>query len=194
MSSQAMASFNDRVALREGLNLISRVIKLQSAVIWFFRGVILGLVADCALLVAMRLSPLGVQLQWLVLPPAILGVAGLVAAFVWPIPIENIARRADARLGLKERLITAIELQRSKNSHPLAGIQLHDAVEHVRQVEPLDAFPVKLPLRELQIVVRSRRDRHPARRRAESHGASRTRAGTGPTGRPARSGAPEPLR
>ena len=152
MSSQAMASFNDRVALREGLNLISRVIKLQSAVVWFFRGVVLGLVADCALLVAMRLSPLGVQLQWLVLPPAILGVAGLVAAFVWPIPIENIARRADARLGLKERLITAIELQRSKDSHPLAGLQLHDAVEHVRQIEALDAFPVKLPLRELQIV------------------------------------------
>lgn len=152
MSSQAITSFNDRVALREGLNLISRVIKLQAAVIWFFRGAVIGLIADCALLVAMRLSPLGVQLQWLVLPPAILGVAGLVFAFAWPIPVEHVARRADARLGLKERLITAIELQRGATNHPLAGMQLHDAVEHVRHVEALDAFPVRLPLRELQAV------------------------------------------
>jgi hypothetical protein len=153
MSSQAIASSNDRVALREGLSMIARVIKLQSAVIWFFRGVVLGLVADCVLLVAMRLSPIGMQLQWLVLPPAILGVLGLLAAFLWPIPVEQVARRADFRLGLKERLVTAIELQRSRESHPLAGMQLHDAVEHVRHVEALDAFPVKLPLRELQIIV-----------------------------------------
>jgi hypothetical protein len=153
MSSQAITSSNDRMALREGLNMISRVIKLQSAVIWFFRGVVLGLIADCALLVAMRLSPIGVQLQWLVLPPAILGIVGLLAAFLWPIPVENIARRADSRLGLKERLITAIELQRSRDSHPLAGMQLHDAVEHVRHVEALDAFPVRLPMRELQFIL-----------------------------------------
>jgi hypothetical protein len=141
------------MALREGLNMISRVIKLQSAVIWFFRGVVPGLIADCALLVAMRLSPIGVQLQWLVLPPAIFGVLGLLAAFLWPIPVEQIARRADSRLGLKERLITAIELQRNRDSHPLAGMQLHDAVEHVRHVEALDAFPVRLPLRELQFIL-----------------------------------------
>jgi hypothetical protein len=141
------------MALREGLNMISRVIRLQSAVIWFFRGVVLGLIADCALLVAMRLSPIGVQLQWLVLPPAILGIIGLLAAFVWPIPVEHVARRADIRLGLKERLITAIELQRRRDANPLSGMQLHDAAEHVRHVEALDAFPVRLPLRELQVIL-----------------------------------------
>ncbi|MFN0072740.1 MAG: hypothetical protein ACKVVP_14750 [Chloroflexota bacterium] len=152
MSSQAMTSFNDRVALREGLSLISRVIKLQSAVIWFFRGAALGLLADCLLLVVMRMTPLGLQLSWLVLPPAALGVLGLITAFIWPIPIEQVARRADTRLGLKERLITAIELQRTREAHPLAGLQLHDAVEHVRQIEALDAFPVRLPVRELQMI------------------------------------------
>jgi hypothetical protein len=152
MSTQALSSYNDRVVLREGLNLISRVLKLQLSVVWFFRCSALGLVIDAGLLAAARFTPLALQPAALVLPPAILGLFGLIAAFIWPLPVVDVARLADRRLGLKERLTTALELQLKRDQHPLTGLQLHDAVEQVRHIEPLEAFPVRLPIRELQVI------------------------------------------
>lgn len=152
MSTQAVTSFNDRLALREGLSLLSRVMRLQLAATWFFRFVAVGVAVDCVLLAASRLSPISLQASSLLLPPAILGVGGLLMAFVWKLPIERVAQRADTTLNLKERLTTALELQRRHDGHPLAGLQLHDAVERVRHIEALDAFPVRLPLRELQVI------------------------------------------
>ncbi len=151
MSTQALPHYNDRLALREGLNLLSRVIKLQLAATWFFRFVALGIAMDCILLGASRLNPIAVTPIVLIVPPAVLGIVGLLVAYIWRLPIERVAARADTVLGLKERLTTALELQRGQGAHPLAGLQLHDAVEQVRRIEPLEHALDHEPLRQRQL-------------------------------------------
>jgi hypothetical protein len=72
--------------------------------------------------------------------PLLLGVAVVapllaltVAAMRWP-TLETAARTADRRLGLEERLGTAVELApalQSGHGGPLDGLQIHDALHHV---------------------------------------------------------------
>jgi hypothetical protein len=47
--------------------------------------------------------------------------------------------------------MTALELGRRGEEFPLAVAQMRDAVEHLRRVELLDAFPLRLPRKELLV-------------------------------------------
>lgn len=153
MSTSLVASYNERTALRDGLALLARILKLQLAVTWFFRLAALGLLADCFWLAASRFMPISVPAHALLIPPGVLAIAGLIISAFWRLPMEHVARRTDLALGLKERLTTALELQRRPEPHPLAPLQLRDTIDHVRRIEPLDAFPLRLPGRELQAIV-----------------------------------------
>lgn len=83
--------------------------------------------------------------------PIVLGiVAGTVTAFLRPISQMDAARLAEARLGLKERLSSALEFEKSPQaadpeSAVLRRLQLADAAVHARGLKSVEAVPLRLP-------------------------------------------------
>jgi hypothetical protein len=151
--SRLALSLGDRTELAERLNLVGKVIKLQAIVLWSIRLLIVGLLLDCIWLVGARFLPYGLRPSFLLIAPAALAVVGGLAAAVWHLSDQRVARRADRVLGLKERLITAVELQQRRASSPLVSLQLRDAVEQFRRYEPMESFPIRLPARELNALL-----------------------------------------
>ena len=152
--SRLALSISDRAELFERLGLVGKVLKLQAIVNWTLRLLTVGLVADCFWLAGSRFLPYGVKPPMLLVAPASLAILGAIVAGFWHISHQNIARRADRDLGLKERLITAVELQRGPAGRSaLGGLQLRDTLDQFRRYEPLEAFPVRLPPRELNALL-----------------------------------------
>jgi len=83
--------------------------------------------------------------------PIVLGVlAGTVTTFLRPISQMDAARLAEARLGLKERLSSALEFEKTPQaSDPEAAalrrLQLADAATHAQSLKAIDAVPLRLP-------------------------------------------------
>ena len=83
--------------------------------------------------------------------PSVLGVlAGTVTTFLRPISQMDAARLAEARLGLKERLSSALEFEKTPQaSDPEAAalrrLQLADAATHAQSLKAIDAVPLRLP-------------------------------------------------
>jgi hypothetical protein len=69
--------------------------------------------------------------------PAVGALYGLLA----PLPLSRVARLADRRLGLKERLTAAIE-QLATPGSDIARAQLAETAGRVRDLEPAAAFPL----------------------------------------------------
>jgi hypothetical protein len=63
--------------------------------------------------------------------------------------LEELARRIDRAARLQERSTTALELGGRGENFPLAVAQMRDAVEHLKRVDLLEAFPLRLPRHEL---------------------------------------------
>ena len=127
---------------------IGALFKLQAAIVWFLRAACLGLTADTAMLLVARWKAFTPQ-PWLLaavaLGPALLGAFfGLLQRW----SPQTIAARTDARLALKERLTTALELQRRRDAGMLAQAQIEDAMWHARRIEPWRAFAPRIPGRE----------------------------------------------
>src|SRR2546423_15214438 len=110
---------NDRTELFERLGQVGRVLKLQAIVTWSMRLLVIGLALDCLWLTGARFLPYGVKPPLLFIAPAVLAVLGGIVAGAWHLSDQRIARRADRVLGLKERLLTAVELQRHRGIAPL---------------------------------------------------------------------------
>lgn len=144
---------SERTELAERLGQVGRVLRTQSIVTWSLRLLVLGLLADCLLLAGARFLPYSVKPALLLLAPATLAVLGGVLGGFWQIQTLTIARRADRVLGLKERLLTAVELQGRPAHSPLVGLQLRDALDQFRRQDPADHFPVRLPGRELNALL-----------------------------------------
>ena len=90
------------------------------------------------------------QLPLEVLLPAlfVLGMgAGTVTALLHPIPLMQAARLAETRLGLKERLSSALEFERSpraaldSEAALLLRLQSEDAAAHARRLNAAEAVP-----------------------------------------------------
>ncbi len=117
------------------------------------RGALAGTVIA---LVAVALAHWDLLPDWLPLEAAIpipiaLGIlAGTVTTFLRPISPMDAARLAEARLGLKERLSSALEFEKSpQSSDPEAAtlrrLQLADAAAHAQSLKSVDAVPLRLP-------------------------------------------------
>ncbi len=115
-----------------------------------------ALVGTAPALVAVVLAHFDVLPDWLPLEaaiplPILLGIlAGTVTTFLHPISQMDAARLAEARLGLKERLSSALEFERSPQaSDPEAAtlrrLQLADAASHAQSLKSADAVPIRLP-------------------------------------------------
>lgn len=70
------------------------------------------------------------------------GAAALVA-LVWPLPDRLLSACVDRRLGLRDRLSTAVELMRELSPSGMAQAQIHDAVRHLGEVTPSRAYPLR---------------------------------------------------
>ena len=139
--------------LTHTLNSWTRRLRLQRALTWTLRGLIVGLVLALALgsvgLYQARL--LRSEFLFLILllsitTPLVFGLT----AYLWRIRSLEAARRFDLLFHLEERVSTALELKRQPGPVPpeLIQLQLTDAVAASRNVNPSRALPFELKLRE----------------------------------------------
>src|SRR3954451_12925261 len=135
---------SERSELHERLVLIGRGMKLQVIATWAVRLIFVGLALNLLWLGGARFFPYVVPSAVLPAVPLALAALGALVLVFWSPPVARIAQMTDRRLGLKERLTTAVELQtRAANTDgaamaPLSELQLSDAVVHLRQVEPVE--------------------------------------------------------
>ncbi len=137
--------------LRQQLDSVGRAISLQRGLTWLARGLAAGMLIVLGLVVWAwtRDGVNNLSIPGLIAIPfggAILLAVG--SMFIRHNSVE-LARRIDHAAGLHERSMTALELGRRGEEFPLAVAQMRDAVEHLRRVELFDAFPLRLPRKEL---------------------------------------------
>ena len=151
-------SASERAELHERLTLIGRVVRLQAIATWAVRLIFIGLAVNAVWLAGARVFPYIVPTAVLPAIPLALAALGALVLVFWRPDASRIAALTDRRLGFKERVTTAVELEKkagvpdtatSPNGLLLADLQLSDAVTHLRQVEPVEAFPIRLSLREV---------------------------------------------
>ncbi len=127
--------------LRQQLESVGRALSVQRGLLWLARGLVVGTVVVLGLVVwAWTRDGVGK----LALP--LLVAAPVAAAFVTALGSLFI-RHNSARL--QERSTTALELGGRGEEFPLAIAQMRDAVEHLKRVDLLEAFPLRLPRNEL---------------------------------------------
>jgi len=131
---------------------IGSLFKLQSAILWSLRGATLGFAADAAMLLVARFKAFTPEPWLLAVVAGGLALVGFVFGLLQRYSPATIAARADRRLGLKERLTTALELQRRQLGGVLADAQMDDAMWHIRRIEPWRSFSPRLPGREAKFV------------------------------------------
>lgn len=129
------------------INPIARRLQWRAAarIGWMTTGAGLGFTV--LLLIAGRFFPLLPSLSLLAIGLSLTVFAAVIGQlWVWlrPLSVRMVARLGDARLGLDERLTTALELLEGRldTSAELRQAQLADALEHVRQAPVAAAFPV----------------------------------------------------
>jgi hypothetical protein len=115
----------------------------------------LPLLATVLALFAGRLFPIARYDTWAWLPPIVwlMGVLGY--SLLHPLPAIRVAQRTDVALGLRDRLATALELNRDlpdrrlRFNKQLVARQRADALAVADTVEPARAFPLRWPWRPL---------------------------------------------
>lgn len=137
--------------LSHTLNHWTRRLRLQRAIIWSLRGLIIGLaLALIAVtyglfqLILLRNEFIAVTLALTVITPIIAGLT----AYLWPVQPLQAARHFDRVFRLGERVSTAFELHQTHSDNPLATRQLEDAVEIARRIRPKRDLPIQLRKRE----------------------------------------------
>jgi len=82
------------------------------------------------------------------LPEAALGLAVLTAIVIavgWRLPSVAVAAAADRRLGLKDRIGSALQFVRAPEPTGMEQATILDALGHLRLLQPGEAFPLRLP-------------------------------------------------
>lgn len=126
-------------------------LRLQRSVAMVPRAVLAGAILLCCTLVAQALAgwPLSVATGSSIGALAALGLFGA-GARRRP-SLDETARLADYRLGLRQRLGTAIELLNAGSSGLLVESQLRDATAAAQGVSPSQAFPFRWAWREVAL-------------------------------------------
>jgi hypothetical protein len=137
--------------LRQQLESVERAISLQRGMTWLARGLAAGAVIVLGLVIWAwtRDTVKGLSIPLLVAIPAVAAIVLALGSMFIRHSSVDLARRIDRAARLQERSTTALELGRRGDEFPLAVAQMRDAVEHLRRVELLDAFPLRLPRKEL---------------------------------------------
>ena len=134
---------NDREVIGYTLRRLSRRLRLVRALTAGSRFLAVGLLLALVPLLAKGLLP-GVA-PW-VAAGLIAGLAalGLLYGSILQARPAHIARLADRRLGLKERMTCAVEHLAGENPTEIAQAQLAETAARIRAIRPRDAFPFLL--------------------------------------------------
>ncbi len=138
-------------ALREQLDSVGRALSVQRGLLWLARGLAAGTVVVLGLVIwawardAVKTLPIVL----LVVVPLVVGLLTAVGSLFVRHNSLELARRIDRAARLHERSTTALELGRRGDEFPLAIAQMRDAVEHLKRVDLLEAFPLRPPKHEL---------------------------------------------
>ncbi len=74
-------------------------------------------------------------------------LSALLVSLLRPIKPMMAAQIVDRRLGLKDRIGSAVDFAERDELSPYAGAQVRDAARHAASVEPRDAMPLRMPRR-----------------------------------------------
>ncbi len=130
--------------LHRGLGRARRRVRLLLAVRLATLGI--AVLAGAAAVVVLLLK-LGDMWYPLLLPEAALAVVvggALVAALVWALPDRTIAASVDRRLGLRDRLGTAVQLTATPQPSGMEQAMVADALHHVQRVRTEEAYPLRV--------------------------------------------------
>src|SRR5216683_1372172 len=137
--------------LREQLETVGRALSVQRGLLWLARGLVVGVVAVLGLVLWAWTRDAVSSIAIPVLVGVPVGVALLTAlgSLIIRHDSDELARRIDRAARLQERSTTALELGARGEDFPLALAQMRDAVEHLKRVDLLEAFPLRVPRNEL---------------------------------------------
>jgi hypothetical protein len=147
--------------------LTARLLELRRRLWWYENLPALVQAAWVSIGVGLLLAYAGYSwLTWL--PPAapVTMAVLLFAVQCWRIsrrrlPLLAVARAYDARLGLQERLATAVELQARAGGFPVPGqeavstlavFQVRHATALAQRIRPAEAFPLRLPPAQMHVL------------------------------------------
>ncbi len=137
--------------LREQLGGVGRALAMQRGTVWLARGLAVGSFVVLGLVVWAwirdSISTLSVPL--LIAVPLAVALAFGIASLFLRQHVPELARRVDRAAQLNERSMTALELGGTGAEFPLALAQMRDAVEHLRRIDLLETFPLRVPKHEL---------------------------------------------
>ncbi len=133
------------IMLHQKLHQASRRIRLLLVYKWSSRTL-------CVSALACLVWLLGAKLNWLSDPSAdalaliigIAGVAGAIYGFLPSISSSDAARLTDQRTGLKERLGSAVEFEKTPIDDPILRRQIQDAGAHAGTLDVRRVYPVKM--------------------------------------------------
>jgi len=130
-------------SLQRGLRRLRR--RVRALLVFRLSSLGLALAGGAGAFAVLWLRLLG---RWypLWLPPAALGAVLLVAvlaAALWALPDRTVAASADRRLGLRNRLGTAVHLARRGRPAGMEQAMLHDALRHLSRVRASTAYPLR---------------------------------------------------
>jgi hypothetical protein len=137
--------------LREQLGGVGRALSAQRAMLWLARGLAFGAIIVLGLVIWAwtRDTVSQLPLPLLIALPIGTGLVVAAASLLIRHDTRELARRVDRAAHLHERSTTALELGARGDEYPLALAQMRDAVEHLRRVDMLEAFPLRAPKNEL---------------------------------------------
>lgn len=133
----------DQELIRTTLRRLSRRLRLVRAVTAGSRFLAFGLLLALVPLLAKGILPAAAPRVAVGLIGG-LAILGLLYGALLRVRPAHIARLADRRLGLKERLTCAVEHLASRNSGEIVRAQLAETAARVRAIRPRDAFPFRL--------------------------------------------------
>jgi hypothetical protein len=137
--------------LREQLDSVGRALSMQRGLLWLARGFAAGTIVVLGLVIWAwtRDGISALSIPFLVAIPLVAGLLTALGSLFIRQNTGELARRIDAAARLQERSTTALELGGRGEDFPLALAQMRDAVEHLKRVDLLEAFPVRAPRNEL---------------------------------------------
>jgi hypothetical protein len=132
---------------------IVRRVRNRQQLVWLWQAVSVGLLVGgsvaCILAIAIRLQADLLPWTWVATSSLVGLAAGVIVSLIRYRSLHAAASEIDRACGLKDRMVTALDFQgRSRSGHPLSPVQelqLQDAEEHVRSINPVEVVPIRVP-------------------------------------------------
>lgn len=133
------------LTLDRSIDHIRRRIRFLLAVRWAVLFALAGVAASLAGLLAVRIAGVPISVA---LDAAFLGVCALVGAafgYLRRVTPLQAAVTTDARLGLRERLSSALDLRHALEADAMVQALVEDATRHAGSIDVREAYPLRLP-------------------------------------------------